>query len=354
MTPSGSRHREPAVREHALRSPVATIKDIARAAGVSPMTVSNVLNDRPHVKDETRSKVLAAMKDLDYRVNVAARNLRKGRTHTIGLAVPEVDRPYFGQLAAAVIEYGNQHDLHVVIEETGRSRESELSALALSRVRMYDGLIMSTVGMGEADVDRLRVDFPVVILGERIFHAPVDHVAMPNAEGARAAVGHLLDQGCRRVAALFGEMTGEPDMSTLRYDGLLAAHRERGLDVDPRLFIRMGELSPGLAREAVADLLARTDGFDGLFCVTDYVAVGALRALADADIRVPQDVKVIGFDDVEMSRFSVPSLSSVRPDHDLMAKTAVELLVSRIAGEEREPVEFVAPFSLSVRESTAV
>lgn len=331
---------------------MATIKDIARAAGVSPMTVSNVLNDRPHVKDETRAKVLAAMNELDYRVNVAARNLRKGRTHTIGLAVPEVDRPYFGQLGAAVIEYGNQHDLHVVIEETGRSRETELSALALSRVRMYDGLILSTVGLGEADVDLLRVDFPVVILGERIFHAPVDHVAMANTEGAHDAVAHLLDKGCTRIAAVFGEKTGEPDMSTLRYEGLVTAHRERGLEPDDGLMISIDELSPARARDAVAGLLTTSGGFDGLFCVTDYVAAGAMRALADAGIRVPEDVKVIGFDDVELSRFGVPSLSSVRPDHDLMAKTAVEFLVSRIAGEEREPVEFIAPYTLSLREST--
>ncbi|WP_308467233.1 LacI family DNA-binding transcriptional regulator [Rathayibacter soli] len=332
---------------------MATIKDIARAAGVSPMTVSNVLNERPHVSEATRSKVLATMKNQGYRVNVAARNLRKGRTHTIGLAVPEVDRPYFGQLGAAVIEHGNRHGLHVVIEETGRSRESELSALALSRVRMYDGLILSTVGLGEADVDLLRVDFPVVILGERIFHAPVDHVAMPNAEGARAAVGHLLDQGCTRVAAIFGQMTGEPDMSTLRYEGYLQAHADRRVRPDPQLMVTMDELTPKKASEAVDDLLTRGGRFDGLFCVTDYAAMGAFRALADAGLEIPKDVKVIGYDDVEWSRFSVPSLSSVRPDHDLMAKTAVELLVARISGEGKEPIEFIAPFSLSIRESTA-
>lgn len=332
---------------------MATIKDIAHAAGVSPMTVSNVLNERPHVKETTRAKVLAAMDELDYRVNVAARNLRKGRTYTIGLAVPEVDRPYFGQLGAAVIEYGNRYGLHVVIEETGRSRETEMSALALSRVRMYDGLILSTVGLGEADVDVLRVDFPIVILGERIFHAPVDHVAMPNVDGAHAAVAHLLDRGCTRVAAILGEMTGEPDMSTLRYEGFLAAHRERGREPDPDLVLTLDELSPGKARDAVAGLLARPEHFDGLFCVTDYAAAGAVRALADAGISVPEQVKVIGFDDIDLSSFSVPSLSSIRPDHDAMARTAVELLVARIAGETREPVEFIAPFSVSVRESTA-
>src|SRR3954453_11625178 len=157
-----------------------TIRDIARAAGVSLMTVSNVLNSRPHVKDSTRTKVLETVDELGYRVNVTARNLRLGRSYTIGLAVPEVDRPYFGQLGAAVIRQAARHDLHVVIEETGRSKANELSALALSSLRQYDGLILSAVGLGAADMERLRVDSPVVILGEHVFHGPVDHVAMPN------------------------------------------------------------------------------------------------------------------------------------------------------------------------------
>ncbi|WP_306904380.1 LacI family DNA-binding transcriptional regulator [Arthrobacter pascens] len=331
-----------------------TINDIAKAAGVSPMTVSNVINDRPHVKDSTRVKVLQTITDLDYRVNVAARNLRRGRTHTIGLAVPEVDRPYFGQLAAAVIEHGTRHGLHVVIEQTGRSKENELNALALSRVRMYDGLILSTVGLGEADVDTLRVDFPVIILGERIFKGPVDHVAMPNIEGARAAVNHLIDRGCRRIAALHGPLGSDVDVSSLRHEGYRCALRDHGLDEDPALTIVVEDFSLRSAAKAVHEAVAGGLRFDGLFCVTDYVALGAMRGLADAGLSVPGDVKVIGFDDVDSSEFLTPSLSSVNPSHDLMAGKAVDLLAARIAGESGDPVEFVSPFTLVERESTAV
>ncbi|WP_415854098.1 LacI family DNA-binding transcriptional regulator [Sinomonas sp. G460-2] len=330
-----------------------TIRDIAKAAGVSPMTVSNVLNSRPHVKDTTREKVLKTIDELDYRVNVAARNLRRGRTHTIGLAVPEVDRPYFGQLGAAVIEHGARHGLHVVIEQTGRSKENELTALALSRLRLYDGLILSAVGLGESDVDLLRVDFPVVILGERIFQGPVDHVAMPNIEGAQAAVGRMIERGCRRIAALHGAITGDVDASSLRHEGYRRALREHGIDEDPQLTFVLDDFSPEGAAKAVADAIAGGARFDGLFCVTDYVALGAVRALADAGIAVPGDVKVMGFDDVQASKFLTPSLSSVNPSHDLMAATAVDLLVARIEGKAGDPVEFVAPFEVIERESTA-
>jgi DNA-binding LacI/PurR family transcriptional regulator len=330
-----------------------TIRDIAKAAGVSPMTVSNVLNKRPHVRESTRARVLQTIEDLDYRVNVAARNLRRGRTHTIGLAVPEVDRPYYGQLAAAVIEYGAQHDLHVVIEQTGRSRENELTALALSRLRMYDGLILSAVGLGESDRERLRVDFPVVILGERIFQAPVDHVAMANVDGAQAAVAHLIERGCRRIAVMHGPLGGDTDVSTLRHEGYRRALLAHGMPLDPELTMTIDEFTPDKAAEMVVRSRAEGLDFDAIFCVTDYVAFGVLRGLADAAVAVPAEVKVIGFDDVDLCRFMVPALSSVNPDHDTMARTAVDLLVARIEGTQDEPVEFVSSFQVVARESTA-
>lgn len=331
-----------------------TIRDIAQAAGVSPMTVSNVLNKRPHVAEATRQKVLDTIDRLDYRVNVAARNLRRGRTHTIGLAVPEVDRPYYGQLAAAVIEHGARHDLNVVIEQTGRSRESELDALAASRVRMYDGLILSAVGLGSSDRDLLNVDYPVVILGERIFQGPVDHVAMANVDGSAAAVQHLIERGCRRIVALHGSFgPDEVSASSLRHAGYRAALEKAGLPYDESLVVEIEEFTPEAGAESVRRLVDSGIPFDGIFCVTDYVALGVLRALADAGVEVPGEVKVIGFDDVEFSRYLVPSLSSVNPDHDLMARTAVELLAARIEDNDHEAVEFVSPFRVVERASTA-
>lgn len=331
-----------------------TIRDIAKAAGVSPMTVSNVLNSRPHVKDSTRARVLQTIDDLDYRVNIAARNLRRGKTHTIGLAVPEVDRPYFGELGAAIIENGRRHDLNVVIEQTERSRENELTALALSRLRMYDGLILSAVGLGESDVDLLRVDFPVVILGERIFQGPLDHVATPNEDGAHAAVQHLIERGCTRIIAVHGSLSDDTDVSSLRHAGYRRALADAGIEEDPRLTLTLDVFSPEAASAAVHQAVDAGLQFDGVFCVTDYVALGVLRALADLGISVPDEVKVIGFDDVESSRFLTPSLSSVNPSKDLIAAKAVDLLVDRIKGATGDPVEFVSPYALMARESTAV
>jgi DNA-binding LacI/PurR family transcriptional regulator len=148
---------------------VATIQDVAKAAGVSAMTVSNVINDHPNVRRATREKVLQAMARLDYRVNVAARNLRKGRTGTIGLAVPGVNSAYYGELAVAIIAAAVRYDLRVSIEQTGALRENELEALSLSRNRLYDGLLLCPpAGQAGALADR-RVQ-TLQMLGRDLAH----------------------------------------------------------------------------------------------------------------------------------------------------------------------------------------
>lgn len=319
------------------------------------MTVSNVINGHSNVRAATRDKVLDAMARLDYRINMAARNLRKGRTSTIGLAVPEVHSAYYGRLAAAVITAAERHGLRVGIEQTGAVRENELEALTLSRTRLYDGLVLSTVGMGPADGEWLKVDYPVVILGERIFGGPVDHVAMPNIEASQAATRHLVDRGCRRVAIVCGVVGEEPDVSGLRLAGYQRALAEAGLPLDPGLVQCVDRLTMGDGAERARQMVRTGLDFDGVFCITDSLAVGVLRGLADAGVSVPGQVKVIGFDNVEVSEFLVPSLSTIDPDHDMMAQAAVDLLVRRIE-QVRLPStdheEVVSPFTLVAREST--
>ncbi|MGW0705817.1 LacI family DNA-binding transcriptional regulator [Streptomyces sp. NPDC002643] len=329
-----------------------TIQDVAKAAGVSPMTVSNVINDHPNVRKATREKVLEAMARLDYRVNVAARNLAKGRTGTIGLAVPELNSPYYSLLAASIITATERRGLRVSIEQTA-SRENELDALSLSRNRLYDGLILCAAGMGQADTKRLRVDHPVVILGDRIFGGPVDHVAMPNLEASRAATRHLIERGCRRIAFLCGA-TEEIDTSSLRLTGYRQALTEAGLPWDPALIQQVDRLGMREGARRAREMTESGLDFDGVFCITDSLAMGVLRGLADAGVRAPDQVKVIGFDNVSESDFFIPSLSTIDPDHDGMAERAVALLIRRI--EQQEPTtdheESVGEFSLVIREST--
>ncbi|MDT0269690.1 LacI family DNA-binding transcriptional regulator [Streptomyces sp. DSM 44915] len=330
-----------------------TMSDVAKAAGVSVMTVSNVINGHRYVSDETRRKVTEAIERLGYRMNLAARNLRSGNTGVIGLAVPDLDQPYYGQLAALLVAEARRRGYRVAIEQTGASREGEAEALVHSRLRMYDGLIIATVEVGDAEAGALFADFPVVALGERISTASVDHVGMANYEGARAATRHLLEVGCRRIASVGGRTDGAPGAATLRTSGYLAALREAGIDADERLVLPCAFVSEAGAA-AVRRLAADGVPFDGVMCMTDTIAMGVLRGLADLGIGVPAEVAVIGFDDISQATFTVPALSTVAPGHVEMVNAALDMLVERVKGTRPEGVnrQFTGPHRLVVREST--
>lgn len=331
-----------------------TMADVAKLAGVSTMSVSNVLNNRPHVRDELRRRVMDAVDASGYVVNNAARSLRRGSTGVIGLAIPELDRPYFGQLAARVIARSAELGYRVAIEQTGAALEGELAAIALSRTLDCDGLILSAVGLGPDEIRRLDRTIPLVLLGENVFDGVVDHVAMANQEGTRAATQHLIEQGCRRIAWISqaGSAAATSNAVWLRGEGYREALRGAGIEPDPALQPHLAALTMAEGRQAVSTLINGGQTFDGVVAVTDTVAFGVLRGLADHGLAVPDDVRVIGFDDVLEAQFTVPSLSSVAPDHDWMITTALDLLVARIAGSPVEGAEVTAPFRLVAREST--
>ncbi|GAA3887506.1 LacI family DNA-binding transcriptional regulator [Streptomyces sedi] len=330
-----------------------TMSDVARAAGVSAMTVSNVINGHPHVSEETRRRVAEAVDRLGYRMNYAARHLRSGTTGVIGLAVPGIDQPYYGHLAALVIAGARRLGYRVAVEQTGASREGETEALAHSRLRTYDGLIMATVELGEEDGGALFADFPVVTLGERFRGAHVDHVGMANFEGAGDATRHLLERGCRRIAVIGGRAEGESGAATLRTAGHLAALADAGVARDDALLAGCAFTTAGGA-EAVRRLRDGGVPFDGALCLTDSLALGVVRGLRDAGLSVPGDVLVVGFDDIPGAAYAVPSLTTVAPGHAEMVAAALEMLTERIAGRRPagEVRSFTGPHRLVVREST--
>ncbi|GAA4593346.1 LacI family DNA-binding transcriptional regulator [Planotetraspora phitsanulokensis] len=329
-----------------------TMEDVARLAGVSKMTVSNVVNNRDGVGDLVRQRVLEAIRQSGYRVNVSARTLRSGRTGVIGLAVPDIELPYFGHLAAHVIEAAGRQGFHVAIEQTGAAAAGEADAIAHSRTLHFDGLILSAVELDRLDEHPAEAGYPLVMLGEQDFGGRFDHVAMPNEEGTKAATTHLADRGCRRIAIVTGRASDDVNMVTRRHYGYLAALAERGIGVDPALVFSLDDASMEAGREAACRLVDSGHEIDGVVAVTDTVALGVLRGLADRGLRVPEDVRLIGFDDIPESGFTVPSLSTVAPDHRWMAERAVELVAQRIRAPLRPTAQYVAPFELVIREST--
>lgn len=320
------------------------------------MTVSNVVNNRPSVRPETRKKVLASIAALDYRLNTTARSLRQGRTGVIGLAVPETDRPYFGMLSTLFIDAARDAGYDMVIERTGGYREDEVNVIAQSRLRSYDGLILHSSQLGDEDTWLLRGDLPIVVMGERAYSSPVDHVVMANEQAGQLAAEHLLARGCRRPAMLGGAMwdPNQVNVATSRTRGFVEALASAGAPLEAT-YIRSSGYELEAARLATVELTAELADVDGIFCATDVVAFGALRALRDLGRDVPAQVKVVGFDDVPFAAYTTPSLTSIAPDHARMVADALQLLLGRIDGT-RSPDDYreiLAPVTLTPRESTA-
>ena len=338
---------------------VVKMSDVALAAGVSKMTVSNVINGRPGASEDTRARVLEAVARLGYRVNATARQLRAGRSGAIGLLVPHLDGPYYSHLAARLDTLAQARGYHVIIERTGASREGELAAISAERVRPFDGVVFSPVQIDPADVRRAGIEVPVVLLGERRLGGEFDHVMMDNVGGAELATSYLLERGARRIALIGGRPeTGVDSMATLRSRGYRDAHARAGVPVDERLVVNAASFTTKDGYEAVMRLHRDGVSFDGAFALTDAAAMGALRALADIGLRVPGDVQVVGFDNDAESEYLVPRLTTMDPDNDSMAERVMELLLRRVeavasgVGDTEDVVESVMSARIVVREST--
>lgn len=335
----------------------ATLHDVATLAGVSIKTVSNVVNDYQHIRPSTREKVLAAIAQLGYKPNISARSLRSGRTGVIGLALPELSLSYFAELADAVIRAAERHKLVVLIEQTGGGdRDREIAMLSSPRLQLTDGLIFSPLGMSSDDAGLLEVPYPLVLLGERIFGGPTDHVTMRNVEAAKAATAHLLERGRRRIAVIGaheGELVGS---AALRLQGYQEALEDAGVPYDESLIRYVGEWHRLDGAQAMHELLDSGVEFDAVFGLNDTLALGAVRVLQEAGRRIPQDVAVIGFDGLDETKYSLPTLSTVDPGRDEIAETAVRILAERINNRDEQvpPRQILTDFSIVERESTAV
>lgn len=330
----------------------ASLRDVAARAGVSVKTVSNVVNDYQFVSAETRRRVQDAIAALDYRPNLSARRLRTGRSNLIALSVPEIEAPYFAELANVIVNEAEGFGWTVLIDRTGGERTHEQVAAAGIRAHLVDGAIASPLSMTAEDVAALSGSHPLVLLGERLFHvAGADHVAIDNVAAGAEATRHLLSLGRRRIATIGAstESTG-----ALRLKGFKSALAEAGRRVNRRLIVPVADYHRQDGYDAMVSLLGSAAPPDAVFCFNDLLALGALRAIRDAGLSVPGDIALVGFDDIEDGRFSTPTLTTVSPDKAGIARAALELLARRIADPGGVSAkEIFVGHRLVVRESTA-
>ncbi|MDY7089069.1 MAG: LacI family DNA-binding transcriptional regulator [Actinomycetota bacterium] len=331
------------------------LKDVAARAGVSIKTVSNVVNGYVHVAPATRARVQAAIEALGYVPNIAARQLRSGRSGVIALAVPELQSPYFAEIAGLIVQAAERRSWTVLIDQTDGQAERERNLVAGLRRHAIDGLIFSPLALAGEELAP-PAGTPMVLLGERVWHGPADHVAIDNTSAATDATRHLTSLGRRRIAAIGVQDKPSAVTAHQRLAGYRAALAEAGLPADPALEMPADGFHRADGAAAMARLLDAARPPDAVFCFNDLLALGALRTLLSRGVAVPDDVAVIGFDDIEDGRFSTPTLSTIAPDAPRIAQLAVDLLAERLGdgpAASGAPRELRVDHRLVIRESTA-
>lgn len=332
--------------------PRARLKDVAALAEVSLKTVTNVVHERPNVREETRERVLAAIATLDYRPSLAGRQLRGLRSNILTLAVPRVDEPYLGALAHAVIDAATARGYTVLIDETGGRAAHEREAAEGYPGHGIDGVIFSPQALDPDHLAAVSNHTPLVLLGEQLTDSPADYVAIDNDGSAREVVRHLVRHGRRRIGFLGGQPRRPTAVGELRRQGYLAQLAESGIAVRADGMVHAGQFTRAEGELLAQRLVAQAPQLDALLCASDLLAIGALRALRGLGVRVPDDVAVVGWDDVVEGRYGTPSLSTVAPDLAFLAEHALEALIRRIEGDRTPGRTVVVPHRLVVRESS--
>lgn len=341
------------------RRPV-TMREIAEQLGVSIKTVSNVVNERPNVGPATRERVQRAIREQNYRPQVSAQQMRTGTSGLITLAIPSLAGTYFSELAQAFADEAQLRRRSIMLHSTAAGREEERSVLSGFTRVLGDGVVFNPLQIGEDVLAHLgRTIQPTVFIGEHVEEADLpagsDYVRTDNRAAARDATAHLLGLGRRRLAYLgalaSSEARQEHSTSRMRVDGfrqaLAAAPCADPVVQEVSAWSQEGGLS------AVQELMREHPGVDGIVCGNDDLARGALLGLRSLGIAVPEQVSVVGHDNILEAPFTIPPLTTIDPDRRALAATVLDLLIERIDGYDGPPRVVEAPYRLVERESTA-
>ncbi|MER7459869.1 LacI family DNA-binding transcriptional regulator [Micromonospora sp. NPDC126480] len=327
-----------------------TIADVASRAGVSKTTVSRVLNGKGEVDQSTADRVRAVISALGYVPSARAVNLARGRTRVLGMLVPALTWPWMGEVLQGAVDVVEDEGYGLLLFSCHRGDESMRRFASQVSAKSFDGLL---VVEPEGTLDYITAlheqGLPVILIDDRAHRPRFPSVQTTNEAGARDAAAHLLDLGRRRPVVI----TGVPQFgcTTERLTGFADVYAEAGLPIDPDRVVE-GDFTFECGRAAVQRLLAAAVPFDAVFAHNDLSAAGALQALTDAGRRVPDDVAVVGFDDLPLAGHTHPPLSSVSQPLREMGAAAARTLISHLDGTPLPDSPIVIPTGFTVRAST--
>ncbi len=332
--------------------PRVTMKDVAQAAGVSTTTVSHVINNTRYVQQETRQRVEQAMQDLGYHPSSVARGLRLGVTKTIGLILPDVANPFFAEVSRQIEDFGYHQGYSVILCNSDNNLQKQHEYVNTLLAKQVDGVIFISAGESLEDLSRLTASgIPIVVADREVPLHLADVVMLDNEKAGFKAAQHLIELGHRHIACITGPSHLSPSM--LRMEGYRRALQQAGIDFDPALVVQ-GDFRIDGGKQAMQTLLNRLPSLTAVFALNDMMAIGAISALRDAGLRVPQDVSVVGFDDIVIAALVDPPLTTIAQPIKDIARWATSLLIAKMGKRktEGENRRIALDAGLIVRQST--
>lgn len=302
-----------------------TIKDVAKKLNVSYATVSKALSDKSDISEEMKKKVRKAAKELNYKPNFIARGLVTRQTSTIGLIVPDITNPFYSEIARAIEETVNKEGYSVFLCNSNWDNDRENEYISLLASKMVDGIIMAPTGTNNINVDNIEI--PIVTLGTKKNYNKESYVVIDDEKGGFIAVEHLIKEGCRKIMFVGGR--GKVQSNKERLNGYKRALRMAGIAVDKK-YIRGGNFKQEsgylITKKALADGIIP----DGIFAGNDLLALGVIQAVMKFGLKIPEDVKIIGFDDIPFARLPEIGLSTIAQPKYRMGEIASNMLMTRI------------------------
>jgi LacI family transcriptional regulator len=332
-----------------------TQEDVARLAGVSRATVSYVINDRSggnvRISDETRKRVMQVVEKLGYQPNVLARSLRDGETHTIGIILPDSDNPFFAEVARGVEDTSFKHGYSVILCNSDGDLEKEQFYSKVLAKKQVDGILFLAAGDSAETLESLvSQGVPLAVVDREVAGMALDTILTHNAYGGQLATRHLLGLGHQRIGCIRGPSNVTP--SAERFAGYQRALAEAGVPLNEQL-IKRGDFQFESGQKAARELLILEDRPTALFACNDLMAIGAISTAVSLGFCVPNDLSVVGFDDIRLASVYNPALTTVVQPKYEMGVVATEMLLERVRDPQILPRRRVLDTSLVVRLSTA-
>lgn len=326
-----------------------TLKMVAERAGVSVNTASRAINNKPDINEETKKRVLKVAQELGYVRNATAVALRTKKTGTLGVVIADNRNPFYAEVLNGIEEAAREKNYHIILANTQRDYQKEEEAINLLLAKRVDGLLIAPVQDRDDDIRNLiMANFPFVIVGRDFENIEVDAVYNDEIKGGFLVTEYLINKGHKRIAFINGFLHKSPAQG--RLEGYKKALKEYGIALDD-MMVNVGDIDVEDGYERTKRMMKENLDFTAIFAYNDMMAFGAMQAVKEKGLRIPEDIGLVGYDDIHFSSLISPSLTTIRLKKQELGIESVKLLFSRINDRRKKPKKVILDVELTVRET---